>query len=80
MLKKIDDILPKLERAAAAGDGQVYRQYSGRCMFGKTCIGFVTSDPHSLIAEVGVTGARTDSMGRETIVYWPSIADNGEGQ
>ena len=53
--------------------------YSGRCMYGATCFGIVTDDPEGLIEaaiEAGLKGARTDSMGFDTIVYWPSITNS----
>ncbi|NDB86611.1 MAG: hypothetical protein EB127_28545 [Alphaproteobacteria bacterium] len=69
--------------------------YSGRGMFGKTCIGVVTSDIGSLVADVvsllngshystfdEVSDAfrymKTDSMGRDMIVYFPRIEYQSE--
>lgn len=61
-------------------------EYSGRGMMGRTCVGAVTDEPilkvlASMIdciddpADVGelLRRAQTDSMGRGTIIYWPSI-------
>lgn len=62
----------KIEEAAN-GDRTLYTEYSGRGMYGKTCIGIVCDDPEDVIAEVGVRGAQMDSMGRRTIVYWPKV-------
>lgn len=56
--------------------GSVRDDYSGRGMFGKSCYGIVCDDANECIAEagaLGLRGARTDSMGRSVIVYWPSI-------
>ncbi|MEK7414203.1 MAG: hypothetical protein AAB263_12885 [Planctomycetota bacterium] len=60
---------------AAEIDGrELRRSYSGRCMYGATCLGIVCPDPLDVIAEVGLRGARMDSMGRsDSIVYWPHI-------
>lgn len=49
-------------------------QYSGRSMYGKSCVGIVCDNPNDVIAELGIPGAKTDDMGRSTIVYWPKIA------
>lgn len=60
----------------SADFGELRSCYSGRGMFGDTCIGIVTSSPAELIeaaANRGVRGAKTDGMGLETIVYWPSV-------
>ena len=58
---------------AAETLGLNVREYSGRGMYGRTCIGVRTDYPEDLIAEAGVKGARTDSMGKSEIVYWPSV-------
>ena len=65
------------------------RSYSGRCMYGKCCVGVVTSEsPLDVGVKLGVTlvsmnpsfdpsdlpGSSQDSMGRDVIIYWPSIA------
>jgi hypothetical protein len=84
------------------GIGEVL-EYSGRTMFGKTCIGVVLCDnqPHTLAAMVAITASvirelldgdtgldtneatvfaqeqlsnvRQDSMGKDSILYWPNI-------
>ena len=57
-------------------EANVREQYSGRGMYGKNCVGIVTSNPVEVIelaAQVGITGAKMDSMGMDTIVYWPKI-------
>ena len=74
MAKNIQEIKEKIEDAANCGGRDLRKDYSGRCMFGETCWGIVCDDPADVIAEVGVKGARTDSMGLHTIVYWPSVS------
>jgi hypothetical protein len=69
------------------------REYSGRGMMGRTCLGVVTEGgqtPLNLLAEIIMEceeieeaayllrHARTDSMGTETIIYWPSIRKDNE--
>jgi len=45
-------------------------------MFGETCASINCDDANEVIAAAGaagIRGARTDSMGRGSVVYWPSI-------
>jgi len=56
--------------------GKFRKDYSGRGMYGETCVGIVTGDPTGCIEEAearGVRGAVTDSMGLSIIVYWPKV-------
>ena len=77
------DLISALEDA-----GYEARSYSGRCMYGRCCVGVVVSEsPLDLGVKLGVAllsmneefdpsdlpGASQDSMGRDVIVYWPSI-------
>ena len=69
----------KLEAISEQIDGDFRPSYSGRGMGGRTCGGIVTDDPMrciELAAQRGITGANTDSMGRQTIVYWPSLTED----
>lgn len=63
----------KIKAAAQVEGRKLYPDYSGRCMYGKTCLGITCDDPADTIADAGVKGARTDNMGRSWIVYWPNI-------
>jgi hypothetical protein len=70
--------------------GRHPRRYSGRNMFGRECVGVMVNDFFgSLVGFVGkcenteeaaalVAGVTTDSMGRGTIAYWPSVEWVGE--
>jgi hypothetical protein len=60
------------------------REYSGRGMFGKKCIAFNTLNINEAIWEIAsnipdslkeldIKYPKTDNMGLEYIVYWPSI-------
>lgn len=66
-----------LQDIADSLGGRYRDDYSGRCMYGKTCPGItVDGDENEVIEEAGargIRGARTDSMGRGVIVYWPGI-------
>lgn len=62
-----------------------YRHYSGRAMFGKTCIGITV--PWSLRDELVILARRRklpnpcwDDMGRGAIAYWPGIEDPRENR
>lgn len=79
--------LELLEEIAREVAGRVRTDYSGRGMFGDTCVG-ITTAPHNLL-ELGATISRlvedeelrkelinnsnTDSMGYDTIVYWGRV-------
>jgi len=67
--------------------------YSGRGMYGKECIGIVTSRPFDIIEAIDynsdnkedvellcrfLKGCITDSMGRDLVVYNPSTKWNDE--
>ena len=61
--------------------GQVREHYSGRFMYGKTCMGIVTDEPTAVIEEAasrGLRGALTDGMGLDTIVYWTGVQSDQE--
>jgi hypothetical protein len=61
---------------AKDGFGKVYEGYSGRDMYGETCLGIDTNDPNTLIEEAtirGVRGAVKDQLGKGYIIYWPHI-------
>ena len=65
-----------IEQVASEIGGQMYEDYSGRGMYGQTCIGITCADPQGCIEEAaarGLRGSRTDNMGKEYIVYWPSV-------
>ena len=45
-------------------------------MYGKTCFGVVCDDPYGateVAKKLRLFGARTDNMGKQFIVYWPSV-------
>ncbi len=54
--------IEKIKEAARVIGGQV-RSYSGRFMFGRECIGVVTTEPLNLAAVAQVKEAKTDHMG-----------------
>lgn len=64
-----------LQDIAQQNDGRL-RSYSGRGMYGAQCLGVTTEYPNSVMEDAGaagIKGARQDSMGLKTIVYWPHI-------
>lgn len=71
-----DEAVEIIEEVAIEIDGEIRNNYSGRFMYGETCYGIVCAEPTSCIEEAasrGLRGAKTDNMGREFIVYWPSV-------
>lgn len=60
------------------------RSYSGRGMYGANCVGVVTDNNFGLGYSIGLAMAEReiygmpnacyDSMGVDTIVYWPDLA------
>lgn len=67
----------------------IYPDYSGRGMFGKTCIGICCDNPSQMLVDLteylaeacDVTGVReklgaicTDDMGLGSIVYFPKLS------
>ena len=70
--------LDKFQTIADDAGGELYRGYSGRGMYGETCIG-ITGDATNIIEQAGaqgIKGAKTDSMGLSDIVYWPNYPDD----
>ena len=69
--------------------GLEVRSYSGRGMYGRTCLAFESDTPLQDLMKVGYElgqynfeypdgpvmpqDTRTDSMGLDTVVYWPSV-------
>jgi hypothetical protein len=55
----------------------IYHDYSGRGMFGKTCLGVVGAmqDLDTLLSEIkgSSQGLRKDNMGMDYVYYWPGI-------
>lgn len=71
-----EEMIDVIESVAGAVGGEVYEGYSGRGMFGRQCYGIVCSYAMKAIEEAeaqGLRGARIDSMGLHSIVYWPSV-------
>jgi hypothetical protein len=73
--------LSELEEIADECNGEVYPNYSGRFMYGRKCFGISGSDPIEIIecaARHGLHSARYDSLGRDSIVYWPELRVNDD--
>jgi len=70
--------LEKVLVIAKKVQGRVYENYSGRGMFGKQCLGVVTTignvdEAVRLGKKAGFTQPSRDELGKNTIVYWPSV-------
>lgn len=73
---KKNEAIEALRDIADDTGGDFREDYSGRGMYGEECVGIVTDTPMHVIeeaAEKGIRGAKQDSMGKRTIVYWPSL-------
>jgi hypothetical protein len=71
-----EDLESLLTEIAAETGGTVYRHYSGRFMFGATCVGVSGNDLAAILEAAGargLRGARHDQMGKGWIVYWPHL-------
>jgi len=67
----------KIREMAQECDFNLYENYSGRGMYGATCLGVTHESAEAVIEEAasrGIRGAHVDRMGRGVIVYWPSTA------
>ena len=70
-LEKLQDVVKKL-----GPDYSVYPNYSGRFMFGETCLGVVGPDVFeikSATRKKGFSNPVVDNMGLDFIVYWPRM-------
>ena len=58
----------------------VYEGYSGRSMYGRQCIGVSCDQPDylNMVAWIGVSGAKTDSLGMGVIIYWSGMTGDEE--
>ena len=68
----------KLQQIADEVGGELRVSYSGRGMYGKTCLGIVCDNPDTvkkMASKKKITGACQDSMGLDYIVYWPSVKE-----
>lgn len=63
-----------LQALEAEGLGHFRARYSGRGMYGESCLGFDTDDPDEVkyrVRNAGIKGGSIDNMGLGWIVYWP---------
>lgn len=63
---------------ANEGLGRLEENYSGRGMYGATCIGLIVDSAMDTIEEAasrGLKGACSDNLGKGYIVYWPSVKE-----
>lgn len=71
-LQEIADILSELKNDAIIG---ARSDYSGRGMYGETCFAVKVDryEYKSAMELLRPTGAASDNLGTDMIVYWPSI-------
>jgi hypothetical protein len=66
-----------IQRICEEVGGSFREDYSGRFMYGKTCVGIDTSDPemvYQLAEDYGIPAPTRDNMGLDWILYWPGIS------
>lgn len=80
--------LQKLNELIEASGLETHESYSGRNMFGKVCPAVVAGSSFQAIAEIVeqcddckvaadiVRYAMTDSLGGDTVVYWPRFGQD----
>mgnify|MGYP007100040836 FL=1 len=85
-----DQLIEIADEASYYGDVEPYLNYSGRGMYGDTCVGFSGDVSEMLLgiaatqvlgigeARILATKAHTDSMGMGIIVYFPGVSLDGE--
>lgn len=72
-------------------DGEIYEDYSGRGMFGKSCLGITVENLEKSLFKLGKESLnydfyqelewfRTDNMGRSYIIYFPKIQKAVDGE
>ena len=72
-------------------DGEVYENYSGRGMYGKTCLGITVENLEKALFKLGRESAdgsfskelerfETDSLGRSFIIYFPRLQKEVDGE
>lgn len=76
-------VISVIDEVADIVGGSVYEEYSGRAMYGKTCVGITcehckTVECIEQAAIRGLSGAQFDSMGLDVIVYWPDFSGEDE--
>jgi hypothetical protein len=76
-------LIQKIIRLAENRGLDPHRRYSGRCMFGATCIGFEGDNAEcaALAAFIKRKTGRSfsyDNMGLNMIYYFPGIQDDGD--
>ena len=86
------DVIEEALDVCSDGEGELYRGYSGRGMYGRTCVGIVVRDAGELVAfgreleraadrhdvEVDLGHPAFDSMGLRMIAYWPGFDTEGK--
>lgn len=72
-------------------DGEIYENYSGRGMFGKTCLGVTVENLEKALFLIGRESSgysfgeelarfKTDNLGRSYIIYFPKIQKQVDGE
>lgn len=65
-------------KQAIEAAGYKPRSYSGRAMYGRTCLGVTVPEPMKAVLDIAAQGVkvpppRQDNMGLDYVIYWPNI-------
>ena len=80
-LKMKIKVIDILETIAIKRNSITYNDYSGRGMFGAVCVGITSDNVGQTIEDAashGIFGAKWDSLGMSSIVYWPKYNSSSE--
>lgn len=83
--------LHDFENLADEIDGQTYENYSGRGMYGKTCMGITVENLEKALFKLGreyenyefskeLYRFETDNLGRSFIIYFPRLQKEVDGE
>lgn len=85
-MKLTQDQFQQFQQLAEEIDGDVYENYSGRYMNGKTCLGIMVDNLYFSLFDLGYVVAsngidfarelndlRTDNLGTKDIIYFPRL-------
>lgn len=78
-MKTMTKTITKIKKVVKEVDGELVDNYSGRCMFGKTCYGVIGNSIQDLFyasCQAKLPKPCIDNMGLSYIAYWPNISKN----
>jgi hypothetical protein len=74
-IKQAKALARKIKKHLAEGnEWRGYFDYSGRCMFGRTCFGIIVGRYDVEDVQKKYKGVSVDNLGLDYICYWPSVS------